>query len=88
MPVSKKRKKPEKKQRRRDDEAPASTGQAAAAAPPERSGGGLLSRMRGGFQNMAGSGPKKPESLLSKIVTWALVAAVAYFVAKRFGIIR
>jgi hypothetical protein len=42
--------------------------------------------MRGGFQKMAGTAPKK-ESLLSKIVTWAIVVAAAYFVARRFGIV-
>ncbi|MCA1827423.1 MAG: hypothetical protein LC689_10865 [Myxococcales bacterium] len=84
MPVSKKRK-PEKKKRRDRDLSPAP----APAAPAEPiGGGGFLSKMRGGFQAVAGAGPKKPESLISKVVTWALVALVAYFVAKRFGILR
>ena len=90
MPVSKKRRKPEKKRHRRD--APETPAAGQHSAPAEGAGasggGGFLGRMRGGFQSMTGSGPKKPESLLSKIVTWALVAAVAYFVAKRFGLIR
>jgi hypothetical protein len=55
------------------------------AAPAEPAG--LLTRMRGGIRNVTGSGPKKPESLISKIFTWALVAAVAYFLARRFGIL-
>jgi len=79
MPTSKKRR---EKKKRRDREP------AAPAPAAEPSGGGLLSRMRGGIRNVAGSGPKKPESLISKIVTWALVALVAYFVARRFGLIR
>ena len=79
MPLSKKREKPKKKRR---ESTPA-------AAPPSEpaGGGGLLSRMRGGFQGMAGAGPKKKESLVSKIVTWALFAVAAYFLAKRFGLL-
>ena len=80
MPTSKKRRE-KKKRRDREPSAPA------LAAEPS-GGGGLLSRMRGGIRNAAGSGPKKPESLVSKIFTWALVALVAYFVARRFGLIR
>ena len=84
MPISKKRKKGDKKKRRERDEQPA-----APAAPSEPAGGGgLLSRMRGGLQNVAGAGTKKRESLVSKIVTWVLIAAAAYFVARRFGLIR
>ncbi|MGZ6143561.1 MAG: hypothetical protein ACXWLM_09485 [Myxococcales bacterium] len=83
MPTSKKRVKPEKKKRR--DREPAA---APASAPTEPAGGGgFLSRMRGGFQGMAGAGPKKKESLASKIVTWVLLAAAVYFVARRFGIL-
>jgi hypothetical protein len=85
MPVSKKRKK-ENRDRSRDrrdaGSAPAPSGQV-----PGEAGGGLLTRMRGGFQSMAGTGPKKKESLLVKIVTWAIVALAAYFVARRFGIL-
>ena len=44
--------------------------------------------MRGGFKSAAGTGVKKQESLLSKILTWGLLLLVAYFVAKRFGVIR
>ena len=83
MPVSKKRKIEKKK--RRDHEP-----SGAPVAPPgeQPSGGsGFLGKMRGGFQAVAGGGPKKPESLWSKILTWALVVAVAWFVAKRFGLL-
>jgi hypothetical protein len=37
---------------------------------------------------VAGAGVKKRESLLSRILTWGLVALAAYFLARRFGIIR
>lgn len=83
MPVSRKRRK-EGKSRPRDRVEAAS---APRADPPASSGGGMLTRMRGGFQKMAGTAPKKNESLLSKIVTWAIVAIAAYFVARRFGIV-
>ena len=82
MPLSKKRKRPERTKRR--------SGGDGSAAPPSAepaSGGGLLTRMRGGIRNVAGAGPKKRESPISKIVTLLLVALAAYFVAKRFGII-
>lgn len=84
MPVSKKRKKPEKKQRAREP--------GASAPPPAREsapegGGGFLTRMRGGIRNVAGAGPAKKESLASRILTWALVAVAAWFVAKRLGIL-
>jgi len=46
-----------------------------------------LTRMRGGIQNVAGTGAKKRESPISKIVTLLLVALAAYFVAKRFGLL-
>ena len=82
MPLSKKRKKERRNKPREREPAPA-----APAAPAPSAGGGLLTRMRGGIQGMAGTGARKPESLLSKIITWALVLAVAYFVARRFGII-
>ncbi len=72
MPKSKKRKEAVEKKKEQE----------------EAYSGGLLTRMRGGFKGVAGAGPKKPESIWSKILTWALVAAAAYFVAKRFGIIR
>jgi len=89
VPVSKKRKKPDKKRRAHDERA---APEPHAGAPAETvstgGGGGFLSRMRGGFQSVAGTGPKKKESLVSKIVTWALMALVAYFVAKRFGILK
>jgi len=49
--------------------------------------GGLLTRMRGGIQNVAGTGAKKRESPISKIVTLLLVLLAAYFVAKRFGLV-
>jgi hypothetical protein len=83
MPLSKKRKKDEKKKRRERDERPASPGPAPELPPS----GGLLSRMRGGIQNVAGTGPKKPASVVSKILTWALVAVALWFLARRFGII-
>jgi hypothetical protein len=82
MPVSKKRRRPERTRKRGGTdgtEPPSSAG-------PE-SGGGVLTRMRGGFQKVAGAGPKKRESPISKIVTLLLVAIAAYFVAKRFGLI-
>ena len=82
MPVSKKRKKPEKKKER--DREPAAPQVAAEPA----SSGGLLSRMRGGIRQVAGAGQaKKKESLVSRILTWALVAVAAWFVAKRLGIL-
>jgi len=84
MPVSKKRKIEKKKHRDRSEP----TASAPAAPIEPAGGGGFLSKMRGGFKSVAGAGPKKPESLVSKIITWALVAVVAYFVAKRFGIIK
>jgi ribosomal protein S12 len=83
MPVSKRRKKDETKKRRTRD-APAAA-PASGPAPEPAPSSGLLSRMRGGFKNVAGTGPKKPESALSKIVTWAIVLVAAYFVAKKFG---
>lgn len=83
MPISKKRKKPEKKRAHERDVRPAPPG-----VPVEPAGGGFLSRMRGGFKSAAGTGVKRPESLLSKILTWALLLIAAYFVAKRFGLIR
>ena len=89
MPVSKKRKKPEKKRRARDERAaPGPHASAPAESASTGGGGGLLSRMRGGFQSVTGTGPRKKESLLSKIVTWALMALVAYFLARRFGIVK
>jgi hypothetical protein len=84
MPVSKKRK-PDKKKRR--DHEPSGEVAPPPAAEPS-GGGGFLARMRGGIQTVAGTGPKKKESLVSKIITWALVALAAWFVAKRFGILR
>ena len=85
MPLSKKRKKREKKKgRRAPDAAPAATER----APEPAASGGFLSRMRGGVQNVAGTGGKKRESWLSRIITIALLAAAAYFVARRLGIIR
>jgi len=82
MPVSKKRKK-EGKTRSRDRREAASS-----PAPPEEvPAGGLLTRMRGGFQSMAGTGARKKESSLSKIITWGILVLAAYFVARRFGIL-
>ena len=83
MPVSRKRKKPEKKRHAREP---------GSAPPPAASesapaGGGLLTRMRGGIRTVAGAGPAKKESLASRILTWALVAVAAWFVAKRLGIL-
>jgi hypothetical protein len=82
MPVSKKRKQDEKRRRPRDD-----VGPAARPAPEPPAASGFLTRMRGGIRNVAGTGPKKPESRLSKVLTWALILAAAYFVAKRLGIL-
>jgi hypothetical protein len=82
MPLSKKRKRPERTRRR--------SGTDGSQPPPPvepASRGGLLTRMRGGIQNVAGTGAKKRESPISKIVTLVLVALAAYFVAKRFGLI-
>jgi hypothetical protein len=81
MPVSKRRKKDDTRKRRGRDAPAAAPGPA--LEPPPASG--LLSRMRGGFQKVAGTAPSKPESTVSKIVTWAIVLVAAYFVAKRFG---
>ena len=88
MPVSKRRKKPDKKRSKGAAQAEGGAEKPRAAAESSSGGGGLMSRMRGGIQSVAGAGPKKPETLISKIITWALVALVAYFVAKRFGIIK
>ncbi len=85
MPLSKKRKKEGRGKRRDRGGAPGAPVVPAQTAPAP-GGSGLLTRMRGGLQNMAGTGAKK-ESLLSKIVTWALVIVVAYFVARRFGLV-
>jgi len=38
--------------------------------------GGSLSGMRGGMKAMVGQGPKRKESPLSRVLTWALGAAV------------
>lgn len=81
MPVSKKRKKNEK---RRHREIPAAPPGAPVEPAPS---GGFLGRMRSGLRNVAGVGAPKKESPLSKILTWALVLAVAYFAARRLGII-
>ena len=82
MPLSRKRKKKEARAHRDRDGKPAP----APGEPP--GGGGFLSGMRGGLKGLAGAGAKKKESLVSKIVTWAIVAVALYFVARRFGIIR
>src|SRR4051812_1171497 len=82
MPLSKKRRRPERTRRRGGTDASAPPPSAAPA-----SAGGLLTRMRGGIQNVAGTGAKKRESPISKIVTLLLVLLAAYFVAKRFGLI-
>jgi hypothetical protein len=85
MPVSKKRKKDDRGKRRERGDAPAAPGAPTPAGGGSR--GGMLSRMRGGFQNMAGAGPKK-ESLLSKVITWAILLVALYFIARRFGILK
>ncbi len=82
MPVSKKRKKEGRSGRREHVAAPAAPPQ----PDPER-GGGFLTRMRGGFQSMAGTTGARKESLLSKIITWAILIVALYFVARRFGIL-
>jgi hypothetical protein len=82
MPVSKKRKHDDKKRRARDG-----TAAAARPAPESPVARRLFTRMRGGIKSVAGTVPKKPESLISKVLTWALIVAAAYFVAKRFGIV-
>ena len=82
MPVSKKRKRPERTKRRSGAD-----GSTAPSSAEAASGGGVLTRMRGGIRNVAGTGPKKRESPISKIVTLLLVVLAAYFVAKRFGLI-
>ena len=81
MPVSKKRKKEGRNKSRDRGEA------ASAQAPAAEPAGGLLTRMRGGFQSVAGTAPKKKESPLAKIITWGIVLLAAYFVARRFGIL-
>ncbi len=60
---------------------------AARTQEPSSGGGGMMSRMRGGLKSVAGQGPKKEETLLSKLLTWALVLLAAYFVARRFGLV-
>ena len=88
MPTSKKRVKPEKKKRRDRAQAGGGGGTPAPASEGHSGGSGLLSGMRGGIQRLAGSAPQKKESLLSKILTWALVVVALWFLAKRFGILR
>ena len=87
MPVSKKRKKDPARKKRHEELPAPHTGSGSSQAVEPVAGGGLLTRMRGGLQNVAGAGPKKAEPLWSKILTYALIAVAAYFVAKRFGII-
>lgn len=84
MPISKKRKKREGRSRRDRDLQPSQQAESSSG------GGGLMSGMRGGIKNLVGAGEakKKKESLVSKIVTWVLVAVALYFVARRFGILR
>jgi hypothetical protein len=81
MPLSKKRRRPDGTRRR------GGTDRTEAASSEPATAGGLLTRMRGGIQNVARTGAKKRESPISKIVTLLLVAVAAYFVAKRFGLI-
>ena len=83
MPVSKKRKRPERTRKRGGTDG----SEAPSPAAQPASTGGVLTRMRGGFKNVAGAGPKKRKSPISTIVTLLLVVAAAYFVAKRFGIL-
>jgi hypothetical protein len=88
MPVSKKRKKDVRKKARERSAVPAAhTAPGTPSTAPETGSGGLLTRMRGGFQSMAGASARK-QSLLSKVVTWLIVALAVYFVARRFGILR
>ena len=86
MPESKKRVKSGKKRRRdRDGASPA----AASSGEVPSGGGGFLGKMRGGIQTVAGAAPsRKKESLLSKVLTWALVLLAAILLARRFGILR
>lgn len=81
MPLSKKRKKKEGRAHRTE-------AHPAARAPEPTGGSGFLSGMRGGLKDLAGTGgAKKKESLIGKIVTWALFAVALYFVARRFGVL-
>jgi hypothetical protein len=86
MPVSKKRKKDDRGRSRERGDAPAAP--KAPTADGGGSRGGMLSRMRGGFQNMTGAGPKKKESMLSKVITWVILLVALYFIARRFGILK
>ncbi|HYS07104.1 MAG TPA: hypothetical protein VEP66_00110 [Myxococcales bacterium] len=85
MPVSKKRKKEGRNKSR--DRGEAANAPAPPPAPAAEPAGGLLTRMRGGFQRVAGTALKKKESPLSKIITWAIVLLAAYFVARKLGIL-
>ncbi len=51
-----------------------------------RSGGGSsgISSMRGGIKSFVGQGPKKKESLGSRILTWVLLAAAVGVLIYRF----
>lgn len=45
---------------------------------------GGISGMRSGIKSMVGQGPKKKESLASKILTWVLLAAAVALLIYRF----
>lgn len=46
--------------------------------------GGTMSSLRGGFRGLVGGGPKKKESLLGKVITYALIAAAVGVLIWRF----
>jgi hypothetical protein len=49
-----------------------------------KGGKGGISSMRGGIKSFVGQGPKKKESLGSKILTWVLFAAAVGVLIYRF----
>jgi hypothetical protein len=46
--------------------------------------GGRLSGMRSGMKSFVGTGPKKKESTLSKVITFVLIAAAVGLLIYRF----
>jgi hypothetical protein len=45
--------------------------------------GGAMSGLRGGFKGVVGQGPRRKESSLSKVLSWALLAAAIGVLAYR-----
>lgn len=47
-------------------------------------GSGGITGLRGGIKSMVGQGPKKKETVASKILTWVLLAAAVAVLIYRF----